>query len=432
MASASLNTKPHRHPRASDYLIASKRCELGNLERFLQMGKLILSAGNLIHRLQRERGASNVFLGSGGTRFSGELEAMIRDSDQQQTAFERELMEIQGELTLHPTSTSLLNSIAAALHGLESMPDLRHGIRRLEISAETAIHAYIDRIRHLLTVVFDAAETVVDPAIAGMLVALVNLMQGKELAGQERAWGALGFSRGRFDPALSRRITHLIDAQEQSFVVFGQFAVPDLLALWKGHHLEPYWQELQPLRGLACSAGRYRPLDAKLAEQWFALMTRRIDQLKDMEDRMEDHFHRRCIERYTEARNALAHEEKLTESLDESGYAPQPVLVICGTSHPDRAGNFTHSEAGRILGRSIMDLVRQQARRLDQVNQELNRSREALEDRRAIGKAAELLMQHQQVGEDEAHKQLRKLAMDQGRKLPEVARSVISMSGLLR
>lgn len=161
-------------------------------------------------------------------------------------------------------------------------------------------------------------------------------------------------------------------------------------------------------------------------------MTRRIDQLKDLEDRMEDHFHRRCIERYTEARNALAHEEKLTESLDESGYAPQPVLVICGTSHPDSADNFPHSEAGRILGRSIMDLVRQQARRLDQVNQELNRSREALEDRRAIGKAAELLMQHQQVGEDEAHKQLRKLAMDQGRKLPEVARSVISMSGLLR
>lgn len=40
-------------------------------------------------------------------------------------------------------------------------------------------------------------------------------------------------------------------------------------------------------------------------------------------------------------------------------------------------------------------------------------------------------MQHQQVCESEAHKQLRKLAMDQGRKLPEVARSVLSMTGLL-
>ncbi len=80
MSAAKQSPHPHQRPRATDYLIASKRCELRNLERFLQMGKLVLSVGNLIHELQRERGASDVFLGSGGRRFSDELANMIDSS----------------------------------------------------------------------------------------------------------------------------------------------------------------------------------------------------------------------------------------------------------------------------------------------------------------------------------------------------------------
>ena len=432
MAPAMPSSVAPERPLARDYLIASKRCELLNLERYLQMGKLVLSTGNLVHRLQRERGATNVFLGSGGTRFASELGTMIHDSDQQIRTFEQELMEIHGELTSQPTSTSLLNSIAAALHGLGSLPDLRRQAQTRSLAAEAAIQAYGERIRHLLTMVFDAAESVVDPAIAGMMVAMVNLMQAKEMAGQERAWGSLGFSRGQFSHALSRRMAHLIDAQEQSFEVFSQFADKDVLVLWRRHNSESWWQDIRRLRGVACSLNRKRSLEPELANNWFTLMTLRIDQLKELEDLLEAHFHRRCTARYAEARNALAHEEKLMEGLDGSGHAPEPVLVVCRSGESNGEDAVPTSETGRRLGRSLMDLVQQQARRLDQVNQELQQAREALEDRRAVEKAAAILMQHQQVCESEAHKQLRRLAMDQGRKLPEVARSVLSMSGLLR
>ncbi len=432
MNTARLTPDPRQRPRAADYLIASKRCELNNLERFLQMGKLVLSVGNLIHQLQRERGASNVFLGSGGSRFSEELAAMVEGSDHQRGAFEHELIEIQAELTHHPASTRMLNSLAAALHGLESLPAIRQQIRRQSISAEQAIEAYNERIRHLLTVVFEAVETVVDPTIAGMLVAMVNLMQGKEMAGQERASGSLGFSRGNFDHALSRRISHLIDAQERAFAVFERFAGEEELALWKQHGREDYWRDLRRLRGLACSVGRYKILDTDLADQLFALMTRRIDQLKSIEDLLEGHFHRRCIARYTEARNALTHEEKLMESLDDAGHSPEPVLVVCSSDTGADPGQYGSNGVGQKLGRSVFDLVQQQAVRLEQLSDELRDAREALEDRRTLEKAVLLLMKHQQISDDEAHKQLRKLAMDQGRKLPEVARSVLDMTQLLR
>ena len=42
-----------------------------------------------------------------------------------------------------------------------------------------------------------------------------------------------------------------------------------------------------------------------------------------------------------------------------------------------------------------------------------------------------LLMEHRNISNDEAHRLLRKLAMDQGKRLPEVARALVSMAGVL-
>lgn len=429
-----LRTTPERKPMptAADFLIASKKCELANLERFLQMGKLVLSIGNLIHTLQRERGASNIYLGSGGTRFCDELSEMVQQSQSRQQVFEEDLEALRDTLVASPASSRLLNSLAAALHGLETLNPIRLRVRRQQIPAVEAINAYIERVGHLIAVVFEAAETVVDPAIAGILVAMVNLIQGKEMAGQERATGSFGFSQGHFDDALSQRMTHLIDAQERYFDVFARFADADSLALWKHSSRAPYWDEIRYLRGLACSVGRFKPLDPALSDQWFRLMTEHIDQLKSVEDSLEEHFHRCCIERYTSARNALAHEETLAAGLDDSGHAPEPVLVVCNdTSASGTTSNYKNQGIGPRFGRSVFDLVQQQAQRLEQLNEELRAAREALEDRRTLEKAVLMLMKHQQISNDEAHKQLRKLAMDQGRKLPDVARSLLAMTDLL-
>ena len=58
-------------------------------------------------------------------------------------------------------------------------------------------------------------------------------------------------------------------------------------------------------------------------------------------------------------------------------------------------------------------------------------AKEALEDRRTQEKAVLLLMEHRNISNDEAHRLLRKLAMDQGKRLPEVARALVSMAGVL-
>lgn len=421
-------------PTAGDYLIASKACVVSNLQHFLKMGKLLQCIGNLVHGLQRERGASNLFLGSGGERFSREREAMATESDQLKKAFGDALSDIHQELTQNPVSSRLLNQIASALHGLEGLDRLRGDVVAQSISAADATEEYSGLIHNLIAVVFEAADTAVDPGIAGLLVAMVHLMNGKELCGQERAVGSAGFSSGHVDHALSQRMAHLIEAQERCFEVFSSFADAGSLTLWQQIRAMDREQDIERLRRHALSVGPYKELDTTLADQWFHLMTARIDDLKRVEESVEGCFHSRCIERYAEARNSLAHQESLIASLNSRHDAPhQPMLVLCD-SGPD-GGNvdaFSSSGVSQRFGRSIFDLVQEQSRRLQTMTDELQSAKEALEDRKTQEKAVLLLMEHRQISNDDAHRVLRKLAMDQGRKLPEVARALISMADVLK
>jgi len=80
----------------------------------------------------------------------------------------------------------------------------------------------------------------------------------------------------------------------------------------------------------------------------------------------------------------------------------------------------------------VLDLVQEQTRRLQQMSSELQSAREALEDRKVQEKAVLLLMKHRRINNDEAHRALRKLAMDQGKKLPETARALLAMASALK
>lgn len=62
---------------------------------------------------------------------------------------------------------------------------------------------------------------------------------------------------------------------------------------------------------------------------------------------------------------------------------------------------------------------------------ELDEARNALADRKAIDRAKALLMRRRGVGEPEAYALLRKAAMNQGRRIGEVAASLIAAEELL-
>lgn len=62
-----------------------------------------------------------------------------------------------------------------------------------------------------------------------------------------------------------------------------------------------------------------------------------------------------------------------------------------------------------------------------ELRNELEKARTQLADRKVIEKAKGMLMKHQSCDEEQAYQTLRKLAMDRGQKLPDVAKNVIDV-----
>lgn len=79
----------------------------------------------------------------------------------------------------------------------------------------------------------------------------------------------------------------------------------------------------------------------------------------------------------------------------------------------------------------IMDAAITRFHMFQRMRAELQATKRALEERKVIDRAKGLLMKARGVNEDEAYAILRKAAMDQGRKVADVAEALVTAAGLL-
>ena len=81
--------------------------------------------------------------------------------------------------------------------------------------------------------------------------------------------------------------------------------------------------------------------------------------------------------------------------------------------------------------RPILDMAISRFNAFHRLREELDRTRQALEDRKTIDKAKGILMKRRGISEEEAYALLRKTAMNQNRTIVDIARSLISAAQLL-
>ncbi|MEW9305439.1 ANTAR domain-containing response regulator [Labrys portucalensis] len=81
--------------------------------------------------------------------------------------------------------------------------------------------------------------------------------------------------------------------------------------------------------------------------------------------------------------------------------------------------------------RPILDMAISRFNAFHRLREELDRTRQALEDRKTIDKAKGILMKRRGISEEEAYALLRKTAMNESRRVAEVARSLVTAARLL-
>lgn len=428
---------------ALSFLLAAKRCEIHGLEQLEITCGLVKGVSELVHMLQKERGASNVFLASRGNRFGEQraehvaataaVEAAVRD------LFDR-LATDSGRMA---GGMRLFSRIAYVLHALNMLPELRQRIGAQQIGADEATRSFSELIAGLLAVVFEAADTAVDPSISRALVSLFNFMQGKELAGQERAVGAAAFASGRIEAAAQQRMLHLIDAQERCFQLFTEFADPTLRTIWRNAQVAPEIAELERMRRIATTTPAGKPV-ADTSDRWFECATARIDVMHQVEDCTTNALLQLCETKLAAARADLDSHSHVLDKLSDADTGeglPNSALSVLlqqagvGPAElpPPAPANLPAGDGlGPQLGRSVFELMQAQAQRLQTMNDELNTVRAALNERKLVERAKGLLMASRGLSEEEAYKLLRQTAMNQNRRLVEVAEATLALADVLR
>lgn len=415
------------------FLIAAKRCEIAGLRQLALTSALVDATGHLVHALQRERGVSNLYLASQGQRWAADREARVEQSEALQARVLASFDSLDTEDAQSGSRARLFGRIAYALQGLNALPRLRERVQSQAWTAARATSAYIRLINALLAVVFEAADSAWDPDISRRLVALFNFLQGKEFAGQERATGSALFAAGRADANGQQRLLHLIESQERCLQVFADFASEAPRSTWQQAQRPEQLALLERQRRILCTTPAGHALDAGLSQTWFDACTARIDAMKTVEDALTAELLALCRQRQQTAGQELAAFEKLRDSLTQPGDSSgadffedsaqaQPLPV--GLTHPGQG-------FGPQVERSILELVQDQAQRLQSMGDELDTVRASLTERKTIERAKGLLMAHRQLSEDEAHKTMRQMAMNQNRRLVEVADAVLAMAEVL-
>ncbi len=253
---------------------------MGVNAEMIDLATTVTKISALVHELQRERGASALFLGSKGEQFRDELTLQRGRTD----AGAKDLAAALVALGQNRHFTEFLDKVGQASVDLGQIGDTRQGISDLSRTGIQSFQYFTGVIGGMLNATYDIARTTDDAEIKGTIFGYIALMQGKERAGQELASGSAGFAAGHFDQELYQRIIGLGAAQETFFSIFrgigSQEAVQKLTRGPEGANAEA----VRALRLIVKEGGLKGELKGVKAPDWFNATTERINALKTVED----------------------------------------------------------------------------------------------------------------------------------------------------
>ena len=233
---------------------------------------------NLAHEMQKERGMSAGYLGSGGSSFAQAIVKQRQLVDARRADWEAYIRD--HSLKDYP---GVQQEIKAAEKRLERLASVRKSVTEQSVELGEVLKFYTGTIAHLLSVPAQAAHYSEDAKATLDLSAYYSFLQGKERAGIERAVLSNAFGADQFNGALYSRFVHLVAEQESHFREFAAFTDDDGATLWEGFNASAEVVAVQKYRDIAHRQSGTGGFGVKAAD-WFAASTARINKLKEVED----------------------------------------------------------------------------------------------------------------------------------------------------
>ncbi|MCF3629314.1 nitrate- and nitrite sensing domain-containing protein [Thalassospiraceae bacterium LMO-SO8] len=263
-------------------LVTHRMNQVSDAESLADVLRLAPVLSNLVHELQKERGMSAGFISSKGQKFAADIPVQRGATDARRDA----LMSILADFRAEDHGQSIKTKIDKVKESLDRMANVRKGVDTAALSVGEMAKYYSGTIQNLLTNVEEMVALSPNATVIRGIGAYTAFLQAKERAGIERAMGAAGFSAGKFSPAVFQRFLSLIAAQETYLSTFAVFATDGQREFLAKTVSGPITAEVDRLRKIAIDSDETGNTGGIEAGAWFDAITKKINLLKQVEDRL--------------------------------------------------------------------------------------------------------------------------------------------------
>lgn len=249
--------------------VADKRETLSEMNRAVTATGTAQKLSDVVTTIQRERGASGVFLGSGGKTMQDKLKVLRQETDRAVSA-------------MHAQSTEGLIAPDKMLRAIDGLAGLRQQVDTLAINNGESGTRFTDLIKNLIGFSYSLETSIEDPEILRGLSSLNQFVDMKEHSGRERVLLGLAFNQNRFDAPLLSRFSRNMGEFSGYFEAFQRWAPAVFKNKLDAVLQQPASVDVARLQKLGFDTPLGDPLNIK-PEDWFNLSTSRIDMMAQVE-----------------------------------------------------------------------------------------------------------------------------------------------------
>lgn len=267
---------------SSGYIVLDKRSTVSSMSQLNEMAMLAPELSAVVHELQKERGASAVYIGSKGSRFSDVLSRQRKDTDVKFSDLKKQLNSFDAK----DFGDTLDRKMSSAMSELAQLQVTRDKVQGFDYTTPQMAKYYTGTIAGVLSVVEEMTLLSDDAEVTRSIIAYTNFLQMKERAGIERAVGAGAFGAGKFSSAAHQQFVSLLAEQKSLRRTFEEIASKEQVRFLDQTVSGSVVDDIARMRAIALGsieAGNTGGVDGAY---WFDQKTKEINLMKKVEDRV--------------------------------------------------------------------------------------------------------------------------------------------------
>jgi methyl-accepting chemotaxis protein len=282
--------------------VATNHRVMQESRQLLDVSEVAVATSDLVHELQKERGLSAGFIASQGRKFADDLLAQRQVTDARTQA-----LTIIGAERASALPEQFASRLKDAADFGAPLAERRQRVSDLVISGSESFDFYTRLIDGSLAAVAHVAPTLANAEMVRRFIAYNGLIQAKEYTGRERATLNAAFSTDLpMSDTVLHRLLGIVTNQNTHLDTFATLSSDqDLVRTLDDLLAADFSRNAAAMRKIAldsASDGNFGVVPG----EWAATITRKIDAMKALEDRLASRTVAAAEGQYRDSRNAMA------------------------------------------------------------------------------------------------------------------------------